>query len=403
MAEFLHGVQVVNIDTGARPIAVASTSVIGIVGTAPLADADAFPINKPTLVTSRSEAAKLIASAVPASGDTGTLPDALDSIFDQASAVVIVIRVEKGESEAATVANVLGGVNAQNGAYQGAHALLAAKSVVGVKPRILLAPGFTHTHQTDPSNPERSLANPVVEELLPIANKLRAIIVKDGPNSTDDAAKQTTALTESKRVYTVDPGVLVQDGQEVVQRHASAAVAGAIARSDNERGWWASPSNQELYGIVGTVRPIDFAVSDATSRANLLNQANVATIVREGGFRLWGNRTASADAKWQFLCVVRTADIIADSLEAAHLWAVDRGITKTYVDDVREGVSAFLRGLKAQGAILGGDCWIDRELNTAANIALGQFYWDFDFTPTFPAEQLTFRAHMNNDYISEIF
>ena len=32
MTEFLHGVQVVNIDTGARSIAVASTSVIGIVG-----------------------------------------------------------------------------------------------------------------------------------------------------------------------------------------------------------------------------------------------------------------------------------------------------------------------------------------------------------------------------------
>lgn len=400
MTDFLHGVQVVNIDTGARSIAVASTSVIGIVGTAPLADADAFPINTPVLVTSLSQAAKL--SAKPGT-EAGTLPGALDAIFDQSSAVVVVIRVESGASDSATLANVLGGVNAQTGAYSGVHALLAAKSIVGVKPRILLAPGFTHVHPADPASPDTVLANPVVAELLGIADKLRAIIIKDGPNSNDDAAKTSTALTGSKRVYVVDPAVLVQQGEAIISRYASGAVAGAIARSDNERGWWASPSNQELYGIVGTARAIDFGLSDATSRANLLNQANVATIIREGGFRLWGNRTASIDPKWQFLCVVRTADIIADSLEAAHLWAVDRGISKTYVDDVREGVNAFLRGLKTQGAILGGNCWIDPELNAADSVAQGRFYWDFDFTPTYPGEQLTFRMHMNNNYVSEIF
>jgi len=47
MTEFLHGVQVVNIDTGARSIAIASSSVIGIVGTAPLADTEAFPSTRP--------------------------------------------------------------------------------------------------------------------------------------------------------------------------------------------------------------------------------------------------------------------------------------------------------------------------------------------------------------------
>lgn len=276
MTEFLHGVQVVNIDTGARSIAVASTSVIGIVGTAPLADADAFPINTPVLVTSPSQAAKLSAKT---GTEAGTLPGALDAIFDQSSAVVVVIRVESGASDSATLANVLGGVNAQTGAYSGVHALLAAKSIVGVKPRILVAPGFTHVHPADPASPDTVLANPVVAELLGIADKLRAIIIKDGPNSNDDAAKTTTALTGSKRVYVVDPAVLVQHGEAIISRYASGAVAGAIARSDNERGWWASPSNQELYGIVGTARAVDFGLSDATSRANLLNQANVATII----------------------------------------------------------------------------------------------------------------------------
>lgn len=392
--QFLHGVEVVNVDGGSRPITVAASSVIGIVGTAPLADASVFPLNTPVLVpASRAMAAKL---KVAEGGDAGTLPDALDSIFDQAGAVVIVVRVDQGEDEAATLANVLGGVDAGTGQYEGVHAFLAAEAVTGYKPRILIAPGFTHQRSGD-------TANAVVSELTGIADKLRAIIVADSPSTTDEAAIAAAGDFGSKRVYLVDPRVMkVDDTGSAVARPASAVVAGAIARSDNERGWWASPSNMELSGIVGTERAIDFSMSDPTSRSNLLNAANVAVIVRQNGFRLWGNRTLSADPKWSFLSRVRTADIIADSIQAAHLWAVDRGITRTYIEDVREGVNAFLRDLKAKGAILGGSCWVDPELNTPANIAAGKVYWDFDFSDVSPAEHLTFRMHLVDDYISEV-
>ncbi|MRT32461.1 phage tail sheath family protein, partial [Xylella fastidiosa] len=77
------------------------------------------------------------------------------------------------------------------------------------------------------------------------------------------------------------------------------------------------------------------------------NEKKIATIIRHDGYRLWGNRTLSSDPKWTYLCVVRIADIIADSLQAAHLWAVDRSITKTYASDVEEGVNAYLRRLKS--------------------------------------------------------
>ena len=56
----------------------------------------------------------------------------------------------------------------------------------------------------------------------------------------------------------------------------------------------------------------------------------MATIVREDGYRLWGNRTLSADARYQFLSIGRTVDLILDSLQRAHLWAVeiDMGLEK---------------------------------------------------------------------------
>ncbi|KAF1017666.1 MAG: putative prophage major tail sheath protein [Stenotrophomonas maltophilia] len=247
-------------------------------------------------------------------------------------------------------------------------------------------------------------SNAVVAGLVGIAERLRATIIADGPSTNDDAAIAAAGNSGSKRVFLVDPRVM-RTGPDGVQKasYSSPVVAGLIAKTDNEIGWWTSPSNKEINGIIGTERAVDFTMGDVSSRANLLNGKNVATIIRESGFRLWGNRTLSSDQKWQYLCVVRTADIISDSLQDAHLWAVDRGITKNYVDDVREGVNAFLRQLKSTGAILGGSCWLDKDLNAPESIASGHVYWDFDFTPVYPAERLTFRSHLVNNYISEIF
>lgn len=392
---FLHGVEVLEIDAGPRPIATVRSSVIGLIGTAPLADAAAFPINTPVLISgSRLAASKLLATT---GSDEGSLPAALDSIFDQAGAVVVVVRVEKGATEVATLANLVGGVNATTGAFEGVHAFLGAESQLGVTPRILLAPGFTHQRPDD-------AANPVVSELVGVAERLRAVIIADGPNTTDDDATTYAGDFGSARVYVCDPWVkkMGSDGA-ITASPASPCVAGLIAKSDNDRGFWWSPSNQAINGIVGTGRAIDFALGDANARANLLNEQAVATIIRQDGYRLWGNRTLSSDPKWVFLSVRRTADMINDSLLRAHLWAIDRNISKTYVHDVIESVNSYLRHLTTIGAILGGNCWADPDLNTPDQIAQGKVYFDFDFTPPFPAERITFRSQMVNDYLTEIF
>lgn len=557
MAEqFLHGVEVLDIDSGSRPIQTVKSSVIGIVGTAPDADPLAFPLNVPTLIAgSRLEASKLDMTGE----GNGTLPAGLDAILDQIGAVVIVIRVEEGTTDDETLANIIGGVNSTTGQYEGVHALLAAEAVTGYAPRILCVPGFTsdrvqggvtaitmtnqgsgygiapnvvltggggsgaaaianlgtgadagkvvsvtidETGSNYTSAPVVSFtsaavlatavaaltadgvstismtnngtgytsaptvaltggggtgatatavlgsgatagqviainvtaagtgyttaptvtlnggqgsgaaasasfgiaANAVVAEMLGIADRLRAVIIADGPNTNDSDAIAYRGDFGSKRVFVVDPSVLVLDesGNTVVDP-SSARVAGLIARIDNQLGFWWSPSNQELYGIQGTARQIDFVLGDASSRANLLNENEVATIIRQDGFRLWGNRTCSSDPKWAFLCVVRTADIVNDSLARNHLWAVDRGITKNYVTDVIEGVNNYLRYLTSIGAILGGSCWADPDLNTPDQIAQGKIFFDFDFTPVYPAEHITFRSHLVNDYVQEIF
>lgn len=395
---FLHGVEVLELDTGIRPIRTVRSAVIGLIGTAPDADATVFPLNQPVLVPgSRAIAGKL--------GSEGTLPAAIDGIFDQIGATIVVVRVEEGDTEMETLSNVVG----NSTAYTGVYAWLRAEAQLGVTPKILIAPGFTHQRIEDPANEGAYLVNPVVAEMLGIAQdsvglgeRLRAIVVADGPNTSDADAQAYAADHGDERLYVVDPWVRVLDGITFNDQPASARVAGVIARVDAEVGFWESPSNKLIQGISGISRPVPFALGDANSAANLLNEQRVATIIREEGFRLWGNRTTASDSKWQYLSVRRTADMVNESILRGHLWAVDRCITRTYLQDVAESVNEYLRSLKARGAILGGSCWIDPEANGPGNIANGQVTFDFDFTPCYPAERVSFRSVLTNGYLTEL-
>ncbi|HGH6027858.1 TPA: phage tail sheath C-terminal domain-containing protein [Vibrio mimicus] len=334
-----------------------------------------FPLKKPVAVAgSRKLIDKL--------GKEGTLPAAFDDIFDQTGALVIVVRAEKGQTEEQTQANVI----------EAMQAFLDSQTETGYTPRILIAPEF-------------SQFDAVASELDAKAKRLRAIayIDCDRTASYTDAIKRARQFGE--RVEITWPWVRVFDTElaKEIDRPYSARAAGLRARIDAEKGFWWSKSNQEIYGIVGTSQPVDWALGDPNTTANMLNENKVSTIIREGGFRHWGNRTCSTDPKWTFEQTRRTADMINDSVQRSHLWAVDRNITKTYVDDVISGVNAYLRELKALGAILGGECWADKELNTPATIQKGIVYFDFDFCPPYPAEHIVFRSRLNNAYLEEVF
>lgn len=382
--QFLHGVEVVQIDTGTRPIRTVRSSVIGIIGTAPDADADKFPLNTPVLIAGRrGDAAGL--------GETGTLPPAIDDVFDQAGAVIVLIRVEEGADDAATMSNIIGGTDDVTGAPEGVQVLLAAESIVKVVPRILVVPEFSQNQA-------------VVTELVAIATRLGAIIVADGPNSTDADAITYRENFGSDRVYIVDPWVKVWDtasSTEIV-RPASARVAGVIAKSDAERGFWHSPSNRLINGILGTARPIDFTLGDPNSRANLLNEKEVTTIIQQDGFRLWGNRSCSADPKWAMLKRRRIADMVNISILRAHMWAVDRNADRTYFENVVDGVNAYGQRLIDLGALVGFKCWADQDLNTPEELEAGKVYFNYDWVETPTAEHITFRSMINNGYLTEV-
>lgn len=387
MSDLVHGIEVVDVDDGIRTITTVRSSVIGLVGTMPDADGEKLPLNTPVLVAGPRAALALVDSAVE-DPDTGTIGEALAAIHSIANPVIVVVRVaDPGVGNPLSEA-LVGDSTGRTGIY----ALLNAKSTVGVTPRILIAPcsdGFTYGAQLDGA--------PAAVALAAVANRLKAICFVEGPDTNATDANLAVQVIGSKRVVMVDPFV---EYDSVIQP-GSAFAAGMQARVDAEVGFWRSISNYDSLPITGTSRPIDYQAGEAACEADILNGFHVMTIIREDGYRFWGNfTTETIDSKWFFYTVVRIADMVNESILANHLWAVDRNISATYVEEVVAGVEEYLRRLTAKGAIYGGRCWADPELNTPESIAAGNIYFDFDFTPTATANKVTFRSHLVNDYIN---
>lgn len=387
MSGFFHGVTVTNVDTGARTISLPSSSIIGLCDTfTPGPGAAGTPTaaaNELKLITTERE-------AIAAWGADAAITKACQAIFVRSKAVIVACGVNKLEASAEQISAIIGGVLA-DGKRTGLQALLDGKSKYNAQPRLLIAPKHSAT-----------LATATAMDAL--AGKLRAIAIVDGPNTTDEAAMEYATNFGSKRVFLVDPGVQFWDtnASAAVDAPASAWAAGMFAYTDSEYGFWASPSNKEMVGITGTTRPVEFLDGDETCRANLLNNANITTIIRDDGYRLWGNRTQSSDAKWAFVTRVRTMDIVMDAILYGHKWAVDRSITKTYVKDVTDGLEAFMRDLKNQGAIINFEVYADTELNTASQLEQGKVYWNIRFTDVPPAENPIFQVEVTNQWLTEV-
>lgn len=132
-----HGVTVTLVDTGARTIALPSSSIIGLCDTFTVVPAASAKPNELTLITSERE-------AVAAWGEDSAITRACKAIFVRAKAVVIGCGVAKVEDPAQQTSAIIGGVLA-SGQRTGMQALLDGKSRYNAQPRLLIAPGHTAT------------------------------------------------------------------------------------------------------------------------------------------------------------------------------------------------------------------------------------------------------------------
>ncbi|MFN1141753.1 phage tail sheath protein [Serratia quinivorans] len=382
MAEdYHHGVRVLEINEGTRTITTVSTAIVGMVCTADDADAAAFPLNTPVLLTD-------VLAASGKAGETGTLARSLDAIADQAKPVTVVVRVEQGDTEAETTTNIIGGVDATTGKKTGMKALLAAQSLLGVKPRILGVPGHD--------------SKAVATELLSVAQSLRAFAYLSayGCKTVSEAIAYRENFSQREAML-IWPDFLSWDTvtNADATAFATARALGLRAKIDQQTGWHKTLSNVGVNGVTGISADVFWDLQDSATDANLLNKNDVTTLIRKDGYKFWGSRTCSDDPLFQFENYTRTAQVLADTMAEAHMWAVDMPLHPSLVKDILEGIKAKFRELKSAGYIIDGNAWIDDAANDKDTLKAGKLVIDYDYTPVPPLENLLLRQRITDQYL----
>ncbi len=379
--DYHHGVRVVEVNDGIRPIRTIATAVIGIVCTADDADAVAFPLNTPVLVTN-------IMTAIGKAGVEGTLAKTLDAIADHGAPIVVVVRVAEGLDDAATTTtNVIGTVTV-GGQYTGMQALLAAEAKIGVRPRILACPGLDNQD--------------VAAALATIAQKLRAFAYIAAWNcDTVSAAIAYRANFSQRELMLIWPDFLAFNVATSLTETAwaTARAVGLRAKLDEDIGWHKTLSNIGVNGVTGITKDVFFDLQNPATDAGLLNADEVTTLVRRDGFRFWGSRTCGDDPLFAFENYTRTAQILADTIAEAHMWAVDKPMHPSLVKDIIEGINAKFRELKGLGYIVDANAWYNAEVNDATTLKSGKLYIDYDYTPVPPLENLVFQQRITDRYL----
>lgn len=586
--QYLHGIETIEVNDSIRPIRTVRSAIIGLIGTAPDADADIWPLNVPVLIAGNPRTGLTL-------GTTGTLPDALNSIFKQTNPIIVVVRVTEGTDVNATLSNFVGSAVS----LTGVHAFKKAPALLGLTPKLMIAPGYTAQRPTDGvasvsmtaggshytkqvravptegtghgdtyvvtssggvltactpltkgwgfvstpptiafvddgavaasgaftlatnategdhvvgggrtyiitgtigTTPDNVLlgdtaadtianlvqainagsgsgslyatgttinanataaidlvnnqklnatqkvagyagnsdattttstngswghatllgglggagatataalgtvANPVVAELTTILDSLRGIAIVDSPSSSYANAVSYRDDYDSMRLWIVEGGFQEwsDENSEAVSVPAAPLLAGMQAKVDDENGFWFSASNFPLDGVIGVNRPIDFSLFSSNSEGQLLNEMGVAVTVGGNGYRVMGVRSPTSDTLWAFLPVRRTADMVYESIEYAIRDAVDKPISIGVIDWIEGSVRSYLRYLKSVGAIIDGNCWIDRTNNPVTELQNGHITFDIDLEPPAPMERISFRAHRQAGYYTEI-
>jgi len=358
-----------------------SMAVIGLIGTSEAGPGDvaadldaAFPLNTPVLVTS-------VDIAAGKAGSLGTLQRALEAIGDQSSPLVVVVRVEEGDDQTETDDNVIGATT--GGSYTGLQALLAAETLLGVRPRIIGAPGLD--------------TQAVTTELVIAAKKLRGFTYARAIGADIAAAVTYRALFSARELMLIWPDTNDWTGDAV------ARALGLRARIDQEIGWQKTLSNVPMDGVLSITKDVHFDLLDPTTDAGVLNDAAVTTLIRSQGYRFWGNRTTAGDHQpdFAFESAVRTSYALQDVIAQVVQPFVDQPITMGQIKNLLEKANAAFRALVTQGRIIGAQAFFDREANTADQLATGRPTFRMQFTPCAPMENPNVDLVITDFYYSD--
>lgn len=282
--------------------------------------------------------------------------------------------------------------------------MMNAPEHFGLVPRNLISPVY-------------STQNTVSAEMIIKAGKLGGHAFIDAPIATtrDQAIAgrgpdgTINFFTSDKRAVLCYPHYKVVDGNgATVLRGASQYVAGVWSATDAAEGFWVSPSNHEVKGVIGREFLLSSRQNDPLSDINALNAVGIVTTSAffGAGLRVWGNRSAAFPTSTDpsnFLAIQRALDIIHESILRASLQFQDKAITYVQMDIIQHTVDAFLSTIQQQGGLVGAKVFWRKADNPITELAAGHATWAVRMMPPPPLERMTFLSFLDINLLENLF
>jgi uncharacterized protein len=334
------------------------------------------------------------------------------------SGATVIASLNYSDPSRVTDAAIIGAVTGTT--YTGIQALLTTYGTMGFFSKVLIASGYAQNAD-------------VASALVSLADTVRAVALIDSPPSTSPATaianrgvadnafdtSSTRAILCYPQETFYDTGLvptgITLNGALPVPNSAnvnsvgpySQWVAGAIAAQDLQNGYWWSPSNVEVEGILGPDITLYASILDPNSDVNNLNSEGIVTVFNAygTGLRVWGNRSAgypNVTTPDNFISVRRTMDVLEESVELSMLQFLDQPISNGLISAILASVNAFIRTLIQRGALVAGTASYNPADNPPNSVAAGQLVFEIDVMPPPPAERITFEVFLDSTLLSQL-
>jgi phage tail sheath protein FI len=324
------------------------------------------------------------------------------------SASTVKVTYKKLNTTSVNANQIIGTVDGTTQARSGLQALDNIPTLFGFKPKIIISPGYS--------------ALPTVSAaMLSKADTYRAVVPMDAPEGTTAAAAITGRgssgtfgwNTGNSRAILVfpkwkkgDPDPSAASDATILEWYSS-LFAGVMSNNDYSNGFWFSPSNKEIKGVVGPEIVITCSLTDSTAQNQLLNSNGIVCYFNSFGTSLltWGNRSAMYPSDTQpinFINIQRIKDILEESIEVAMFPYIDQPINNGTIDSVRATVNGFIRSLILRGALIDGLCIFDPTLNPTDQLAAGQVVFSLSFMGPTPMERIRFNSFVDVSLLSKL-
>jgi uncharacterized protein len=234
---------------------------------------------------------------------------------------------------------------------------------------LVVDPPYKWKNKDDPKNPEYGI---------------------DGTGNLLPSSRDSNAAIFFPRIRCPDP---LQEGR-IRSFAPSGAIAGVIARTDSQRGFWKAPAGIEA-SLMG-VSDLEVRLTDAENGELYPLGINCLRIMPAAGRVVWGSRTMKgADRladQWKYLPVRRTALYIEESLYRGTQWVVFEPNDDRLWGQIRLNVGTFMHDLFRKGAFQGSSprqaylVKCDHETTTQSDIDQGIVNILVGFAPVKPAE-----------------